>query len=102
MKRSIITALFTGLLLMGTATMTYANMPADGIEANINAVNITLSQSSVHITGAQGQTLEIYKITGVHIDKVKIDSNDKTFELNLPKGCYILKVGKVVRKISIK
>lgn len=82
--------------------MGYANMPIEDIEASINAVNITFSQSSVHITGAQGQTLEIYKITGVHIDKVRIDSNDKTFELNLPKGCYILKVGKVVRKVSIK
>ncbi|MDD3387351.1 MAG: secretion protein, partial [Prevotella sp.] len=27
---------------------------------------------------------------------------DKSYNLNLPKGCYIVKVGKVVRKVSIR
>jgi len=31
-----------------------------------------------------------------------VEGQDKRFDLNLPKGCYIVKVGKVVRKISIK
>ena len=29
-------------------------------------------------------------------------SADKTFALNLPKGCYLIKVGKIVRKISVQ
>lgn len=33
---------------------------------------------------------------------IKVEGADKYYELNLPKGCYIVKVGKVVRKISIK
>ena len=33
---------------------------------------------------------------------VKVEGMDKRIELNLPKGCYIVKVGKVVRKIYIK
>ena len=33
---------------------------------------------------------------------VKVDSSEKSYPLNLPKGCYIVKVGKVVRKISIR
>jgi len=56
----------------------------------------------LHITGAAGMTLQIYNITGVSIGQVKIDSADKHIELNLQKGCYILKIGKFVRKISIK
>ena len=89
--------------MFGTATSGFAFLPGNEVvEAEVNAVTISVSQSNVRITNAQGQVLEVYKITGVSIEKVKIDSNDKTFELNLQKGCYILKVGKVVRKISIK
>lgn len=90
-------------LLIGTGAASYAFMPGDGIEADVaNGVSINVMQTSVRITGAQGQFLEIYKITGLQVEKIKIDSNDKKIELNLAKGCYILKVGKLVRKVSIK
>ena len=39
---------------------------------------------------------------GAPIMSVKIDSQDKRFDLNLPKGIYIIKVGKIARKIVIK
>ena len=32
----------------------------------------------------------------------RIDSYDKVIDLNLSKGCYIVKVGKTARKISIR
>lgn len=92
-------------LTIGTAATGYAFTPADNkenVEAEVSTVTVITNQSSVRIIGAQGQTLEVYKITGIHIEKVKIDSNDKTIDLNLQKGCYILKIGKVVRKISVK
>ena len=47
------------------------------------------------------QTLEIYNITGVRIAAYKIDSNDTTVSLSCGKGCYILKLGKIARKVSI-
>ena len=103
MKSSIFKILLSCLLVLGTATMTYAFLPVnEAVEADVNAVAIIVSQNSIRIQNAQGQMLEIYKITGVSIEKIKIDSNDKSYELNLQKGCYILKVGKMVRKISIK
>jgi hypothetical protein len=34
--------------------------------------------------------------------KAKIESPAQRIDLNLPKGCYILKVGKVVRKIQVR
>lgn len=46
--------------------------------------------------------LYIYNVAGVKIMSIKIDSSDRYYDLNLPKGCYIVKVGKVVRKISVK
>lgn len=33
---------------------------------------------------------------------VKVDGGDKHYTLNFPKGCYIVKVGNVVRKVSIR
>ena len=94
--------ILAGFLIVGTASATYGFMP-DGVESEVaNVVTMNVSQSAVRITGAQGQVLEIFSITGIQVTKVKIDSNDKKIELNLQKGCYILKVGKVVRKISIK
>ena len=45
--------------------------------------------------------MEIFNITGIKVTTLKIDSNDKTFNLNLNRGCYIVKIGKISRKISI-
>jgi hypothetical protein len=33
---------------------------------------------------------------------LKIESPAQRVELNVPKGCYILKIGKVVRKVAIQ
>lgn len=59
-------------------------------------------QSTVlHVSNAQGQTLFIYDVSGAPIKRIKVDSPDKTYELSLKKGCYIVKVGNIVRKISV-
>ena len=43
----------------------------------------------------------IYNVAGVCVMTLRVDSNDKRFDLNLAKGCYIVKVGRTVRKVSI-
>ena len=65
-------------------------------------ITINVRESAVQIAGANGETLHVYNVAGVRIKSIKIDGDDKRFELNLPKGCYILKVGKTVRKISVR
>lgn len=65
-------------------------------------ITITVEQSVVRVNGASGMTLEIVSLTGKKVASVKIDSPAQRIDLNLPKGCYILKVGKVVRKISVR
>ena len=40
-------------------------------------------------------------LTGRPVMKVRVDNDVQRVELNLPKGCYILKVDKVVRKVSV-
>jgi hypothetical protein len=75
---------------------------APGIEQVMDDdVNITVNGQIVTVTGAQGETLEVVSLTGRRVMTVKIESPAQKVELNIPKGCYILKVGKVVRKVSI-
>ena len=66
----------------------------EGIENEIAEITIAVNGSQLHITNATGQTLEIYNLTGVRVATLRIDSDDKTFNVNLPKGCYMVKVGK--------
>ena len=63
---------------------------------------ISVNGMSVTISGAQGETLEVVSLTGRRMMTVKIESPAQRIDLNVPKGCYILKVGKVVRKVSLR
>lgn len=65
---------------------------------------ITLNGSALRVTGAENLTLSVYNVAGGQpVMKSKIDSQDKTFDLNLPKGVYIVQVGnKATRKIVIR
>lgn len=65
-------------------------------------IRIEVENKAVSVYGAQGMMLEIVSLTGKPIQKVKIESASQRIELNVPKGCYILKVGSVVRKVSIR
>lgn len=89
-------------LLLGTPIMAMEDADTDTVESAINSINITMNGNTVRVTGAANMQLEIFNLTGAKVGTVRIDSSDKTLNLNLPKGCYILKVNKVVRKISIR
>lgn len=104
MMKRILSILFTATLLMGMPQVAKANTAIEIVDNDFQTVTITLNPSSsvLHVTGAANQTLYIYNVTGLCVMTLKIDSNDRRFELNLPKGCYIVKVGKVARKISVK
>ena len=58
-------------------------------------------QARLRVTNATNQTILIYDISGAPIKKIMVDGPDKIYELSLRKGCYIVKVGNVVRKVSV-
>ena len=104
MKRSIFTVACAAFLClatssyamnmvmdMGVAEQTEEQLPTIGVEDNV-----------VTIQWASGQTLEVVSLTGRAVASYKIESPSQRIELNLPKGCYILKVGKVVRKVTVR
>ncbi len=79
-----------------------SNMPFEAIEQVDEEVTIAVNGKVVTISGAQGETLEVVSLTGRRVMEVKIESPAQRIELNIPKGCYILKIGKVVRKVSLR
>lgn len=64
-------------------------------------IKISIEQSAIRVTGAQGMLLEVISLTGRHVMTVRVESIAQRIELNIPKGCYIVKVGRVVRKIVV-
>lgn len=93
--------LFTLLLSVGAAAPMQARTAVDLIDQEFQTASISVVGNVLHVTGAEDELLSIYNVTGVRVMSVKVDGSDKRYTLNLPKGCYIVKVGKLVRKVSI-
>jgi hypothetical protein len=103
MTRRILKYAFAMTLSLAVPVLTLASeMAAPEFATEQSEPVISVQQSSVTVTGAAGQTLEVVSLTGKSVMSVRIDSPSQRIELNVPKGCYILKVGKVVRKVTIR
>lgn len=102
MAKTLLTILFTTALFVGSPLASRANRAIEFVDNDFQKVVITVSESTIHVAGGAGQMLAIYDLAGVRVAYLKIDSTEKHFDLGLPKGCYIIKVGKVVRKIAIR
>jgi hypothetical protein len=103
MKKSILKLSLIVAMTIAIPVNTWAESPDPFIvEQTIDDdINISVNGQTVTVTGAQGFTLEVVSLTGRKVMSVKIESPAQRVELNIPKGCYILKIGKVVRKVSI-
>lgn len=75
-------------------------MPEIGVEQSEPLISV--QGAVVTISGAAGEKLEVVSLTGKCLMTFRIDSLSQRIELNVPKGCYILKIGKVVRKVTIR
>ncbi len=99
-------------LILTIAILLQSNTPtfSQGVEnggvvhheqLDTHGIKVNINQQNVMISGACGQTLEVISPTGRRVIVVKIINPIQRIELNIPKGCYILKIGTVVRKVSI-
>ena len=103
MKKSLLIFSMFLTLMFAVPSIVTAVTVAPGIEEFVEEdITITISGQTVTVTGGQGQTLEVVSLTGRCIMSVKVESPAQKIELNVPKGCYILKIGKVVRKVSVR
>ncbi len=74
----------------------------EGPKTELAATSIVVKGSKVIVYNANGSPLEVFSLTGAKVATITIDDNEQTINLSLKKGCYILKVNKVVRNISIR
>ena len=98
--RKIWTILFA-LFLVGALPSTAMEGEDTPLEIETDTVHINVKANKVNVLNGEGKDLEIYNLTGVRVSTTPLESNDTNVHLNLPRGCYILKVGKVVRKVTI-
>lgn len=102
MKR-FYTILLTTLLLggMGFPLLSQVNPERSVMEAP-EKVKIKLSENRLTIENLpKDDILEIYNIMGVKVFSRRVKAGTNEYTLSLPKGFYILKIGKITKKIAI-
>lgn len=103
MTKKLLVIPFVFALLTGVPAISYANSAIEIIDNEYQEISISVKYSTLQVTGANGQMLYVYNVAGVRVMSIRVDGQDRHYDLNLPKGCYIVKVGKTfVRKIFIK
>lgn len=103
MMKSIL--IFSAFLLFGSFPSLANSVLTDAEPSELVAarpqISITVDGRNVRLQNAQGTVLEIFSITGKKVAAFKVDTNDKTVTVNVGKGCYIVKVGGITKKIYL-
>ena len=102
MIKRLLSTFFVMTMVIASSPVVRANTVINLIDNDFQNITISVTESAIRVSGAAGQMLSVYNVAGIRIAFVKVESADKHFDFNLPKGCYIVKVGKIVRKIAIK
>lgn len=97
-----ISAILALLLVSPVSASAAPNYEAGVLEYRDLEPSVIYAQGILYVNGGEGKTLEVISLTGRKVMEEQIDSPAQKFELNIPKGCYIVKVGNVVRKISVR
>lgn len=73
------------------------------VNPSSNEIKIKLADNMLTLENLKSDgVLEIYNIMGAKVYSRRIRAGTSTHVLSLPKGYYILKIGKFTRKISLK
>ena len=67
-----------------------------------NKITIEVKGSSIIACGAQGLELEVISLTGRLMATYRIESPVQRVDLNLSRGCYVIKIGDIARKVLIR
>lgn len=101
MRKSVLLLLFLAFLSIPVLSVP-VEMELMEMEQIDSRVTITVEGNAIIVNGAEGQVLEVVSLTGRKVAEYQINSPAQRIELNnLNRGCYVIKVGKVVRKVSI-
>ncbi len=89
-------------MLLSIPSVNAQDIQKTQIENEQLPITVSVVGSTINVKNAQNLVMEVYDITGKKVVAIKIESNDKTYELSVPRGCYIIKIGKMARKVYLK
>lgn len=97
----LIIFLFTGFGFSATAQKNQNKFVME--QAEVKEIKIIYTGEKVTIENLpKDDVLEVFNIMGVKIFTRRVNAGTNDYELNLPKGYYILKVGKTTKKIAVR
>ncbi len=99
MNKILLSTILCGALLFSVPYSAYSAVEI--VDNDFQNVSISVSGGLLHVVGANGLVLYIYNVAGVCVNSFKIEGNDKHYDMSSHRGCYIIKIGKTVRKVSI-
>lgn len=89
-------------MLLNVPSMMAQEIQKTQIENEQLPVTVSVVGNTINVKNAQNLVMEVYDITGKKVAAIRIESNDKTYELSVPRGCYIIKIGSMARKVYLK
>lgn len=89
-------------MLLNVPSVMAQDIQKTQIENEQLPVTVSVIGSTINVKNAQNLVMEVYDITGKKVAAIRIESNDKTYELSVPRGCYIIKIGSMARKVYLK
>lgn len=104
MPKRLLILFAVATLLLSAPAYAVTMMTEMGIAEQVEeqAPTIAIDKNVITVQGGNGMVLEVVSLTGRAVASYKIESPVQRIELNLSKGCYILKVGKTVRKVTLR
>ena len=104
------TILTLSILLM--SLISYGNDYVYSSEKQLDHISSTMLQDSLKVVFTESRLiienlptdniLEIYNIMGAKVYTRRLKSGTNEYHISLPKGYYIIKIGKFTKKIAIK
>lgn len=65
MRKRILTIFISALLMIGVPVVSYSFSAIEIVENDFQTIAVSINESTLHVTGANGQTLYIYNVAGV-------------------------------------
>ena len=104
--RRLYSAILITSLLFGFGFSAYSQENQNGFvmeQPEKQEVKIVYTGEKVSIENLpKDDVLEVFNIMGVKIYSRRVSAGTNEYDLELPKGYYILKVGKTTKKIAVK
>ena len=89
--------------MMATPVLAAQQLMDPEVSAQVDSkITLEVKGSSINVCGAQGMELQVISLTGRLLATYRIESPVQRVDLNLSRGCYVIKIGDIARKVLIR